>query len=386
MRTNNNSRAARVLKWFYLLAKRLFLKKSFVALLLLIPVLSGIMAYAAKEDSGIMTVALVAEGGGSELSHKISDYLTKNESIVNFKVFDAEEDAKDAVFYGKADAAWVFPAGLDELFTRYASGDDDIKAARVYQSEETPIQRIVREKLNGAIFLYFSDYILHEMYDEKLDGKYSVDDYETMKAYCEEESLKVDLVEFEYIGARTDKADNSNYLTSPLRGLALLASLLCTLASSLYCMRDEKEGFFSRIPVRRRLPVFFASNLAASLSSSAVMLISLALTGTISDVAFELLAALAFALASASFCTLLCRIFTTPFALGASIPPITLASAALCPIFVSVRFAGRLDLLFPVTYGIKAVRSPVYLLYALVFSVVTAAAAFALDLFRRSRS
>ena len=57
--------------WFLKLAKRLFFRRGFLALLLLIPALGALMFFAAKEDSGITTVLLVVEDENDELFHLV---------------------------------------------------------------------------------------------------------------------------------------------------------------------------------------------------------------------------------------------------------------------------------------------------------------------------
>jgi hypothetical protein len=375
----------RPLVWFFILAKRLIFRRSFAALLLLIPALGALMSIAAREESGITTVLLVAEGGDHEISHSIVKDILDEKSIINFKEYDSADYAIETVSLGKADAAWVFPEGLSDVFAEYAKDiSKDVTLAHVYQSEENPVQRLVREKLNGSLFPYLSK-AMYEPFMASAEGVGVDVDPEEFTRYCEEAAFKESIVEYDYLGAVAPTTTDTNYLTSPVRGIAALAAFLCTVASSLYSMQDETGGFYSRIPLGERLPLFFASNFAAALISSLMMLASFALCGIFTSVLPELAAAAAFAVSSASFATLLCRVFSTPFALGAAIPPMTIASAVLSPVFISVRFSVRADLLFPVTYALRALRAPRYVLFALIYSVVTLALAAALDLVRRKR-
>ena len=48
--------------WFWLLTKRLYKKPAFLAILVLIPVLTFCYKAATQADSGVMTVALAQEG------------------------------------------------------------------------------------------------------------------------------------------------------------------------------------------------------------------------------------------------------------------------------------------------------------------------------------
>ena len=368
---------------FLMLAKRLMFKKSFIALLLLIPLLAGLMSAASKEDSGIMTVILVGEGDEGSLSHEAVDHIAGVDSVVNYKVYDDAEAAKEEVRFGKADAVWVFPEDFEERLAEYSKSVlNNTVVAYCYQTSENTMVRLIRERLNSAVYSFLSDRVFDRFTEKEVIGRYGFDDFELLKRYRDESAMKIDIVDLEYLGAAPVKTDDAGFLASPIRGLCALASILCTLAASLYTLKDERDGFFSRIPLERRLSTCFAANITASLISSAVMVISLLIAGTATSIGREIIAALVFAVASASFCTLLCRIFTSPFALGASIPPLTAVMAVVCPIFLSAKLPFKADWLFPVTYAVKGIRIDHYLLMALVYSAICLAAAFILDRIR----
>ena len=365
---------------FIMLAKRLMFKKSFIALLLLIPLLSGLMSAAAKEDSGIMTVILIGEGDASALSHEAVNYITSEESVVNFKIYDDADAAKEEVRFGKADAVWIFPEDFEERITNYAkSGFGKTELVTCCQTTENTMIRVMREKLNEAVFSFLSEKIFDRFSEKEVLDRYGFDDRDILDKYREESAMKIRLVEFEYLDSAPAQTEDTGFLASPIRGLCALAALLCTLAASLFTLKDEKDGFFSRFPLEKRLSGCFTANITAALISSAVMVISLAIAGMFTSFVPEILSALVFALASAAFCTLLCRVFSSPFALGAAIPPLTAVMAVACPIFLSVKLPVSVDFLFPVTYAVKGIRIDSYLLRGLLYAAVCLAAAIVLD-------
>ena len=386
MKKMKNNRANGALRrgiLFLMLAKRLMFKKSFIALLLLIPLLAGLMSVAAKEDSGIMTVILVGEGDENNLSHKAVDYIANDESIVKFKVYDDAEKAKEEVRFGKADAAWIFPEDFEEKLAECSvSVLKKLIVATCYQTTENTMVRLIREKLNSTIYSFMAGGIFDRFTEENILDRYGFTDPGLLERYRDNATMKIRLVEFEYLGSAPPQNDDTGFLASPIRGLCALASVLCTLAAALYTLKDERDGFFSRIPIEKRLPTCFAANITASLISAAVMVISLLIAGMVTSVGRELLASLVFAAASAAFCTLLCRVFTSPFALGASVPPLTAVMAVVCPIFLSVKLPFKADYLFPVTYAVKGLRIDYYLLLGIVYSALCLAAAFVLDRIR----
>ncbi|MBQ7714843.1 MAG: ABC transporter permease [Clostridia bacterium] len=382
----NNKKRSKLCKaavWFSVMLKRLLFRKSFIALLILIPVLCSAITLAVREDNGIMTIMLFAEDGDDVTSNGAIKYLTDRDGAVNFKIAESEEEAKDAVLYGKADAAWVFPADLDGIIARYAKDlSKSTPHATVYLTGDGTLFRLVREKLSEALFPYLSHEI-YRLYSKEYVPAASYDE-STAEDYFTEASFDKPIVEYEYLN---DSAIDPtvDYLLSPVRGFAALASLLCTLAASMYSMKDEKGGFLSRIPAGKRILTVFASNFGAALVSSAVMLVSLCVTGIFTNAYLEITSAITFALASASFCTFLCRVFSSPYALGAALPPIMALSAALCPVFFYFKLPVRADMLFPPTYYLRGVNDPEYSAFALIYCAVFVILAFALNRIREGR-
>lgn len=368
--------------WFLMLSKRLLLRKSFIALLLVIPLFSALVGIASREESGVRTVALFAAGGEDEISQKIVSDLSSSDSVVRFIVCEGEAEAKEKVVYGRADEAWILPEGMDRLVEQYASGAD-VKLASVYTSGDSPLDSVVRERLNEELFRYTSRAILLRFSEKEVSERIGDADPDEINRRYDEAAFKNDIVEFEQLGTSRTVSTDSGYLSSAVRGIAYLSSVLCTLASALFCMEDETKGFFSRIPGTKRFLIIFASNLSASVISTVVVLPSLAASGVFTSFRREAAAGAVFALASASFATLLCRLAPTPAALGALIPPAALVMAVVCPVFISLSLPARPEMLFPVTYAVRAVRTPRYIAFALVYSAFALAFAVLADRVRR---
>ncbi len=339
---------------------------------------------ASREESGIETVVLVAEGGEGELSREIVKSLLEDDSIIRFVEAKDAIEAIEAVEYGRADAAWVFPAGLDGTIKEYAADiSRGATVATVYQTGENPLQIIVREKLNGAVFPYLAKELYRNFRPSVSSAGLYPDEDEFMK-YYEESAFKESIVNRVYSSYVPAKDDG--YLTSPVRGLAALAAMLAALGTTLYSMKDERGGFSSRLPLGERFSYLFLSNTVASVAAAASYSVAVAIGGISGGLAEELSSAAALCMTCAAFSTALGRIFSTPFSLGAAIPPVMIASAVVCPIFVGLKIPARPDLLIPATYAIRASSSPVWLLYAVAYSAVCFAVAAAADLLRRRRA
>ena len=112
--------------WLWLLTKRLYQKPAFLAILVLIPVLTFCYQGATQGDSGIMTIALAREGN-DPLAEAIIEDLTEESQLFRYQLCDSEEDARQLVIAGKVDAAWIFPADMEKKLPRMRAVIDGLK-------------------------------------------------------------------------------------------------------------------------------------------------------------------------------------------------------------------------------------------------------------------
>lgn len=351
-----------------MLAKRLFKKKSFIVILCLLPAFAALISFASKQDNGMLTVMLAADDAEDKTASEIIDYLVDSDSIILYRISASPDEAIEKVKYGKADAAWVICEDIDDKITEFGKDKSKVPSlVSIYIRDDSVLLKLSREKLYDALYPHIS-YAVYENYVYDKLGDAEKPDRETLKKIYHDSWKDNNIVEYKYLDSDGEGIKEVNYLTSPLRGMLAIITVLCTLASSLYCLGDEKKGFFSRIPESRRYYIFFMSNLSASFIASAVMAVSVFFAGTAVSVGREILISVLFSVCSASFCTMLCRIFRTPFSLGAMIPPTALAMAVLSPIFIDFEMPFNFGLLFPSTYLLNSVHNNRYLLYMLVYS------------------
>jgi len=101
----------KLLLWFGMLTKRLYKKATFLAILLLIPLL--VLGYnaAARGDSGMITVALAQEGQDA-LAREVLESFDGTSQLIRYTHCASAEDAQSLVQGGKADMAWIFPDNM----------------------------------------------------------------------------------------------------------------------------------------------------------------------------------------------------------------------------------------------------------------------------------
>ena len=185
-----------ILKWFWLLNKRLYKKLTFILILLLIPVLIVGYGMSAQEDSGVMTITL-AQKGDDPMASQAIDRLLGESSLLRFVKCDSHEEAKQMIADGKADAAWLFPDEMETRLYRFINNPSKFNAfIQVVEREATIPMKLSREKLSGTVFSLASRHFYLDYLRENVSELDSVSDEELLQ-YYDNFASDVDLFTFE---------------------------------------------------------------------------------------------------------------------------------------------------------------------------------------------
>ena len=349
-------------KWFLLLNKRLYKKVTFLLILVLIPLLVMSYGAVARDESGLLTVALACEGE-DPTAEQIMQELKDGSNLIRFVICDDPQTAQSMVNGRRADAAWIIEDDLQEAISRFAVKPERRNAfVRIIEGESTIPLKLIREKLSGALFsrtsrAYYLDYLRKNVPEVK-----DVPD-ETLLQYYDDFASDATFFEFAYLdgGSREENAQSANYLLSPVRGLLAVVIVLGGLAAAMYYIQDEKLGTFSLVAQNRKAPVEFGCQMIAVLNVSAVALIALAVSGLTVSLGRELLLLLLYALTTALFCMTVRRICGSIGVLGTLLPLLVVGMLVVCPVFFDLGALRQVQYLFPPTYYINAVNSDYYL-------------------------
>jgi len=348
--------------WMYLwlLTKRLYKKPAFLGILLLIPALVLCFGMAAGQESGVVTVALYAT------DERVAPLL--NSELLRYIPCQSAGEAEDLVRYGKADAAWCFPADWEARLEAFCKEPQQAEpVVQVAQREDTPILRLAREKLSGALTVLAAPILYGDFAREQgLTGLSQQELLDYYEAAAPESGL------FRFADAQT--ATTVTYLTAPVRGLLATVTVLAGLAMSMYFTADLQKGVFSAVP-HTRLPWLEAGvQLICLVNISAVTLPALALSGMAALTWLEFAAAGLYCLCCAGFSLLLRSLF--PRQLGAMLTALTVAMVSICPVFFDIARLRPLQLLLPPTYYLQSLHAPIWLgamaLYTLACLLLTA--------------
>lgn len=351
-----------MIKRYFLLNKRLFKKYSFLLILALVPFLVGGINLLSQEENGIVRIALCLKNPEDKLASGIVYELLGKDSILSYVLCEEEETAREMVLDFEADAAWIFSPDFEGDLERAAAHKRCEPVVTVVEREDNVTLRFTRQILINQIYSDFS-YIIYEDFVRDDIGIDEADEAQLRAAY-EKMYVEGSLFQMEYLDGEKEEENDYNYLLTPIRGILSLWFVLCGFAASMYFMQDEKNGVFSRIPLKNRLWAAFGMHGVILSDAAVVLLAAVWLAGAFTSWKRELSALFLFAVCTLLFCNLLRLLCRTPERLGAGIPILLMGMLVMCPVFIHFRSFRVLPYLLPPYYYLKSIHS-VYYLYGM---------------------
>lgn len=361
----------KILKWFLLLNKRLYKKTTFLWILLLIPLLVFGYGAAAREDSGIVTIALACEGE-DPLAALVMQELKDSTNLIRYIICDTPQSAEKMVSDSKADAAWIFEDDLENCIYRFVQKPVRRNAfISVVERENSVVLKLAREKLSGAMFRHCSRAFYLSYIRENVPQLDAVADEELMRHY-DEFAWDTQLFEFAYLESSGESQDpeDANYLLTVVRGLLGVVIALGGLAAAMYYIRDEQAGTFSLVPQKNKAAVEFGCQFIAVLNIGVVAFIALLLSGLTASIGREVLLLMLYAVTAALFAMVVRRLCGKLVIVGTALPLLVVVMLVVCPVFFDLGALRELQYLFPPTYYIHGVYSDRYMVQMVMYSAV----------------
>ena len=365
----------RLCLWYVLLTKRLLKQRVFPAILLLIPLIACAMHFMPAHDGGILAVA-VARLGEDAFSADTVARLTAGESVIQYLLFDTEEEAVRALQAGRADAAWIFRADAGLQAARFAAGRSTEGAVKILEREENVALTLSHECLFIAMYPYIS-YGAYSDFLSDLSPGVEMDEAERDR-YYDSKTKKNSLIDYYYVDGTRQAA--STLLTAPVRGLLAMVVLLAALASAMIACREERRGVFEHLSGGRRAFVPMLCHFAAIVPTAAASLAAIRLGGLWTDWKRELLTMALYVLSVAAFCEILRILCRSEVTLGALLPILITLMLVLCPVFLHIDRLHAVQYSLPPFYYLNAVLNsrflPKFALYDLAVCTLAAAMAW----------
>ena len=359
----------RFLLWYALLTKRLLRRPAFWCLLLCVPLLAGAMAAVAKQESGIVSVALYCPAADGPI-RRSADRLLDADSLVRCTEYESEAAAREAVQRAAVDAAWIFRDNAVDELERFAAHRGTRGTVVVVEREDNVFLRLAREQLAAALYPEASRALFRGYLIEYMDVPEDSPD-ELFEHYYSTQIEDAPIIVFSHLDG--SPARNDSYLVAPVRGLLALLLILTGLGSAMHYYADERRETFLRLraPLRRFLP--FLVHFTALFPVGIAALVALRAAGLLGAWPRELGVMLLYCAAAAAFCELLRRLCRSQARLGALIPVLLAVMLALCPVFFDWNRLEPLRRLLPPYYYLNAIHSGSFVWQLAAFACAAAA-------------
>lgn len=369
----------KIMLWYLLLTKRLLKKPVFIVVLAMVPILVMSLNIVAQEDSGVISIALAQENKNDAMSSEIVDKLLSKNSLINYIECNSEDEAETFVREGKADSAWIFTdemQGKTDHFVTNISEKNYI--VRVVEREQTVPLLLSHEKLCGTLYKSCSESLYIQFVRENVNELDQMTDQQLMQYY---DGIHADGNLFEYLYVDSDNSAEAvvgtSYLVTPVRGFMSVLIILCGLATAMFFMQDEKKGTFAWVSMRVRPFMSFGYHFTSIILISAVVLVSLFLTGISVSAVREVLMIMLYALCCTVFCMIVRLLCSDIKRLAVLTPFIVIALIAICPVFFDLEFLRPIQMFLPPYYYLNSVYDNRFLLYMVLY-FITATALYAL--------
>lgn len=363
----------KMIMWLVLFQKRLLKKPGFLVLVLLVPCLAAGMRAASLQESSLLRIVLYCREE-DEAAGKLVEELLWEESVIHYDLAESEEEARDAVVQGRADAAWMFLEDLQEGLDRAARHGRVEELVTVVQQEDNMQLRLARMKLYAAIY---PDAYVYSVYEDfignRLSGGEELEEG-LLRQYYDAFQVTDQLFCMRYANAE-DEVEDVHYLLSPLRGMLALCLVLMGMAMMLYYMEDEQNGVLDRIPLSARFRYALGYSAVAAVDGAVLVLASLELAGVAVGLGRECLGVLLLGIMTVGFCNLLRLLCGSRERLGACLPVLVVGTLVLT-VFFDFRQLRFLQYLLPSYYYGKAVHSRAYFGDMAIYAAVANLLAF----------
>lgn len=351
---------------FWLFSKRLYKRVSIYAAFLLIAFIVVGFASLARDEKGIVTIALAYENEEDQLSAQVVDSLMSSSNMILFYQSQPEEAAAD-ISAGKADAAWIFSEDLESRMIQFANGDHK-PFVHIIQREQTVPLMLAREKLTASLYAYCSEYVYLRYLQENLADIRSVSEQELLD-YLNDTGIQSELFTFYNVNGDPVTVEN-DYMLSPVRGLLAIVAAMAAVVNAMSLQKDIDRGLFCWVSKRYQITVELCYQLATALPICLVSYLAMLFGGIDGEPVNELLLIPVYSLCCASFGLVIPMLFGNRRLLAAMLPVIVIAMLVICPVFFDISVLRLLQMLLPPTYYIHGGYNLTYLIYGLVFCIL----------------
>ncbi|NEX02394.1 MULTISPECIES: ABC transporter permease [Pseudobutyrivibrio] len=355
---------------YLLLLKRLLKKKSYIAMLLVVPLMVFMLNIMSSADAGLMTIGVYIPKD-DEYCRTLRENIENNPGSLQFIFYDDKDEAISDVEHQQIAEAWIIPEDFEKTVSDMATKGRTKEKIEIVIRESGLTHMLGREVLCSRVYPLVAreigiKYTAEAVYNnEPTDAELShiIDTYDTY-------GINGNLFEMGYVDQPKSNDTDVSYLMMPLRGILALWLLLCGVAASMYYIEDDKNSLFIWWKTKFPLVRDFLYYLVIILIPSIMVLIGLAYGGVFTNPLREVVALLAYDFAVICLASVLRLLIRGIKGLGIITPILIMSSAILAPVFIDLKEGRYLQKFFPTFHYLYCIHDEYYVKSLLFYGTI----------------
>lgn len=353
---------------YLLLLKRHLKKKSYLLILLLVPLMVFLLKEVGKGDDSIMSIGVYVPGDDSSTDMFLGQ-LQDSESTISYVVYDSKEQLVKDVTNGSLDEAWIAPEDLDGLVAEIASGGFPSEKIQVVIKEQGLSHLLGKEILCSKVYPAVAKQLMVNYASMVLyNGAPSESELQALEKSFDEYGLSNSLFKMGYLD--DSKVVDTSIVLMPVRGILALWLLLCGIAASMYYLEDQQKGLFlwwkTRFTLLRDIGYYGVIFLAPTI----ITIVSLIYSGNFTNIFREVPALLLYEL-SVICISMLLRVFLKNIKnLGILTPALIIMTCLMSPVFLDFKQVRMIQNYCPAFHYLSSIHDIYYLKILLIYTIL----------------
>ena len=355
---------------YLLLLKRLLKKKSYIAMLLVVPLMAFLLRSMSSADAGLLTIGVYAPGEDYS-SIWLKNNLTENPGSLRFVMYDSEQQLVKDVERQQLQEGWICPEDLDGTIADMADKSNTKSKIQIVIRESGLTHMLAREVICSRVYPLIArqmalNYVSENVYDSNPTDPQAKRILDTYDNY----GINGNLFEMGYLDEDGPVEDDTNYLMMPFRGILALWLLLLAVAASMYYLEDEKNGLFiwwkTSFPLVRDLLYYFVIMFIPSI----IVLVGLAYAGVFTSLFREVIGIILYDFTLIFLAIILREILSSIKGLGIIMPVLIMACAILSPVFIDFKEGRQLQKICPTFHYLYCIHDQYYVKSLLLYGII----------------
>ena len=353
---------------YLLLLKRFLKKKSYILMLLLVPLMVFLLKEVGWGQDNIMSIGVYIPGD-DESSMALRENLSDETGVIQYLFYDSEDDLKSGVANKTLEEGWIVPENLDLLVEQLASNEFPTERVQVVIREAGLSHLLGKEIICSRIYPSVAKQLLINYMSIKLyEGRPTASELAEIEKAFDSFGLSDSLFKAGYLDS--DDVLDTPIILMPMRGILALWLMLCGIATSMYYIEDQERGLFiwwhTKVSFFRDLG-YYAS---AFLAPTVITIFSLIYSGSFTTVAKELVTLLLYVISTIFFAMILRILLQNKNFLGILTPVLIISAGLLSPVFVDLKELRQIQKCYPVFHYLSSIHDNHYLITLFVYTIL----------------